>query len=226
MAHMNNKLIFYHVPKTGGRWVLSAMKRAGVRGIGRAPRLRRVSPLGLWGHHSTPEAMPPGLKNGRFSFCFVRRPFDWYRSFWTFRKKGLRVNDNMNLRRPGEGSRPFTYDGTRRFPPDDLWDDEFEGFLRNIFDAYPEGFLTTVYQKYVGPDANWVDFIGRQENLRNDLIAALTLAGEMDICERRLRRLKNVNVADPEFQEQTVVDPSWVEKVEKTEKWILETFYA
>jgi hypothetical protein len=225
---MNKKLLFYHIPKTGGRWVLSAMKAGGVMGLGRAPRLRNTSPLGLWGHHSTPVAMAPETKEGRFQFCFVRRPLDWYRSFWCFRTKQLSLGETVLLRHPGEGPRPPTYDGTRRFPPDDLWDEKFEVFVENILDAYPDGFLTAVYQCYVGPDNDWMNFVGRQESLVDDLIAALILAGEMGACEKRIRRRARVNTgaAEPCYGTQAVADPALVERIEKTERWVLETFYG
>ena len=87
--------------------------------------------------------------------------------------------------------------------------------------------LAQLYQYYVGPDNNWMSFVGRQENLAEDLLTALSLAGE-DICERRLRgvRPRNVRAGKPEIGAKAVADPLTIERLEKTESWVLETFYA
>jgi hypothetical protein len=216
MAHMNDRFIFYHIPKTGGKWVLASMHRGGVRGIMRAPKLR-IRPLGLWGQHSTFAAMADEHKRARFQFCFVRRPFEWYRSFWAFRKKEAAASPPPRKQ----------WRATFRFVVDGLMDDRFQTFLENVLCVYPDGLLTEIYQKYVGPDASWMDFVGRQENLQQDLIRAMDLAGEDVPREWSLRRLKpmNVSAGAPEWGDQAVCRPEMRGKIEAAEHWILETFY-
>jgi hypothetical protein len=164
--------------------------------------------------------MPEEEKVGKFQFCFVRRPFEWYRSFWCFRVK-----------EEGAVVHPPTKPHWRksfRFALDELWDNDFEKFIDNALTTYPEGFLTQIYQEYVGPDASWMDFVGRQENLKADLIHAMELCGETIITESRLHRLKPMNksAADPLWGDLAPVNPATVKRVEATEHWILETFYA
>lgn len=206
MPHMNERLIFYHIPKTGGRWVLTAMQRAGVPGIGRAPRIRGIYPFGLSRHHATPLAISDEHKKDRFQFCFVRRPVEWYRSFWCYRVQSQHLDPN--------------------FPLDKCWAEEYEPFLENVLTAYPDGFVTQIYKCYVGADNTWMDFVGRQENLVDDLVTALNLAGET-IDEKRLRRLKPMNVSAgiPQFADRAIASPSMVERIESTERWVLDTFY-
>jgi hypothetical protein len=222
MAFINDQMIFYHIPKTGGRWVTSAMKAGGV-GTGRAHRLPGRHPReriyfevvgspepACWivpQQHSTPDAMEEKYKTRRFQFCFVRRPVAWYRSFWCYR---LRTK-NIDL----------------RFPPDHLWDADFERFLENVAAAYPNGFLTELYQHYVGADNTRMDFVGRQEHLADDLVEVLALAGR-GVDEKALRALKprNVSAADPKLGARAVAGWQTVHKIEAAEHWILETFYA
>ncbi len=206
MPHMNDRLLFYHIPKTGGRWVLGAMKMGGVLGVRRAPRIPGVHPLGLRRHHAAPEAVVDECKKNRFQFCFVRRPYEWYRSFWCYRVHTQHLDP--------------------AFPLDGLWDKDFESFLGNVLARYP-GFLTQVYQCFVGSDNTRMNFVGRQENLADDLVKALALAGEPGINEKRLRRLKpmNVSAGNPLFGGRAVANPSTIAKIETAESWVLETFY-
>lgn len=153
--------------------------------------------------HMTPASVLPEHKKGRFQFCFVRKPLDWYRSYYCFRlKHGL----------------------SRRIALDFLWKDDFNAFLENVLRAYPDGFVTKVYQLYVGKKADQMDFVGRQESLGDDLCEALTLAGE-EFDRERLLRLPPQNVTDPEYGSHAVASPGMTAAVDAAEGWILETFY-
>lgn len=102
------------------------------------------------GEHRTAAQMPAG----RFSFGFVRHPATWYRSYFMFVKaKGVRA---------AEG--------------DLLWEaartaEDFNEFVQRATSDYP-GVVTSIYRQYL----EGVDFVGRYENLTNDLVRALRLA--------------------------------------------------
>jgi hypothetical protein len=194
--------------RLGGNWVLAAMKRGRVQGLGRSPRIPKAHcPYGLRRLHVTPLGIEDEYKKGRFQFCFVRRPYEWYRSFWCYRSITAKLD-------PG-------------FALDICWNNDFETFLENTLTIYPKGFLTQVYQYYVGSDNSQMNFVGRQENLFNDLITALTLAGETEIDVKRIRRLKPMNVSAglPQFGDITA-SSSLIKQVEDVEYWILDTFYT
>lgn len=206
MAAYTDKSVFYHIPKTGGTWVKEAMRRSGLRY--RRCKNRKVGhPFGLKREHATPDVIVDEHKAGRFSFCFVRHPVGWLRSRWCYRVM-TQVLDPKS-------------------PLSQIWDDSFRSFVVNVLERYSNGFVTELYQFYVGADADGVDFVGRQENLADDLVSALTLAGE-DFDERALRAMKRINVAsgNPEFGRLCVLDAGLELKVIDADRWVMDTFYG
>ena len=206
MATRTARFIFYHIPKTGGTWAKVAMREAGLRTSG----VRSVvapHPFNLKKAHATPDTVDPKAPIGRFSFCFVRRPVAWYRSYWAFRsRKGARRD--------------------QKFPADGLWSDDFDCFINNILDAYPQGFVTTLYQYYTGAEGEKVDFVGTQENLVDDLVKALRLAGE-EFDEAALRNTPRANES-PDRWKQTADDmltAGTLLRVLEKERWV-DRFYA
>lgn len=207
MAVHTDRSVFYHVAKSGGIWVKEAMRHSGLP-YGRCRDRHVDHPFGLKREHSTPDVVMDEDKEGRFSFCFVRHPVTWYQSFWCYRIK----TDALDM----------------KFPLDRLcWHDEFESFVRNVLDMYPQGFVTRLYQYYVGSGADGVDFIGRQESLADDLVKALTLAGE-DFDEDLLRttRMRNVASSHRKFRDRCKMPPDLWREVEQVEEWVMNTFYS
>ncbi len=201
MGFKTKKSIFYHIPKTGGIFVKEAMRHSGAV-YDRTRRIYRAThKFGLKREHTIPDDVKDIDKEGRFSFAFVRKPFEWYRSFWAHRNR--------------EG---FVL--VPKFPLDFLWDKNFETFITNVIKTYPDGFLTDIYKCYVGEDGKALDFVGRQENLREDLIKALTLAGE-EFNEKRIRTIKKFNTTASE----EVLNERIKQVLMEKEKWITDTFY-
>ena len=201
-----SRTTFYHIPKTGGTWVKLAMRRSGLE-VGRAREHRRVGhPFGLKREHATPATVRDEYKEDRLSFCFVRHPVEWLRSSWAFR-----------YRTQGMG---------KTAPIHDLWVDEFQLFVLAVLEHLP-GYVTQLYQYYIGLDADGIDFIGRQESLADDLVRVLALAGEA-FDEETLRSVppRNVAAARPEVARLCTLDPSVERQVLDSEKWVMDTFYG
>jgi hypothetical protein len=207
---MNDRFMVYFVPKTGGTWSRGAMRRGGVGGLSGVHTIPGVRPFGLRAHHATPEAVPEEYKD-RFQFCFVRRPFQWYQSFWAFRMKAHAFDEDIVA---GGGMTVLDY----------LWVPDFREFLSRVLCSCPR-ILTLMFQAFTGPDNDWMDFVGRQEELSDDLLTALRIAGYSDLDESRMRRLKPMNVTGREFKKQAKAPPHIVSKIEMSERWILDTFY-
>ncbi len=207
MAVKTNLSVFYHIPKTGGIWVKSAMIRAGLN-YDRCRNIKGMShKFALKREHAIPDVVCDEYKKDLFSFCFIRHPVEWYKSFWCYRLKTGHLST--------------------KFPLDSLWDDSFEKFVSNVLREYPGGFVTELYQCYVGENADKLDFIGKQETLANDLVKALTLAGE-DFNEEDLRhtRLRNVSAGHPEYKNMCVLTKETQSMVLDSEKWVINQFYG
>ena len=150
---MTEKAIFYHVPKTGGTWVCKAMKNAGLNPQP-VPVRHTHHPLRpmVFRTHATPSCISQRYKRGRFSFCFIRHPVDWYRSYWRDQQKAL--------------------DAPVKWWMDELRTLPFREWVHAVLDHSP-GFVTKLY-RYYQP----VDFVGRREALAAGLEHALHQAGE------------------------------------------------
>lgn len=204
MAVRTNRAIVYHIPKCGGTWVKVAMKAAGL--TYRATRNLGPHPFGLKNAHATPDMIPERYKDGLYSIAFVRHPLAWYRSYWAFRmRKGARRDE--------------------AFPADGLWSDDFSEFVDNVLDAYPGGFVTALYQYYVGEAGDGVAYIGRTENLANDLVDALFKAGE-DFNPWEIFDTAAQNAGIDKWKRAAQYQPDTAFRVLDAERWVTERFYG
>src|ERR1700722_8386556 len=151
---LTKRMIFVHMPKTGGSWMTQAVRSAGVPTW--AP-----DPLGdrSYSEHGHADLRDVGV-NDRFSVAFVRHPLDWWRSYW-----GHRMRAGWD---PANG-----LDDT--VASDDF--NDFNDFALKVVDRSPGSFDQLV-QRFVGLPSPSVDFVGRFEYLIDDACEALRLAGE------------------------------------------------
>ena len=208
MAVRTEKTGIYHIPKCAGIWVKEAVRRSGIyywRCNNKNHPEKPTHPFGLLREHSTPENTEP--LDDVYTICFVRHPVDWYKSFWAYRTK----EGNLDL----------------KFPPDRVWSDDFNKFVENVLDTYG-AFVTQLYQYFVGESCDWVDFIGRQENVRADLITALTNAGET-FDEDVIMNTPYFNVAGLSKKYGKLVanlSDENDQRIRETEHWVIDRFYS
>ena len=156
---------FYHMPKTGGTWVRKVLHSGAVSGkIVTFNKYFSGRDTMLNRKHLPPSLVT--LKN--FSFAFVRHPFGWYESIWKYRTRfgKWRARNNCGL--------------TKTCASDD-----FNEFIDNVIAQGP-------YYGDLVKEFSSVDFMGRYENLVEDLIKALTMAGEK-FDEKAIRKYGRVN---------------------------------
>jgi len=157
---------------------------------------------GNW--HSIPEgkAYP-----GKFRFAFVRHPLTWYQSFWAF---------NMKLNKWNKG--PCRSLGSCKSP-------DFNVFVSNVVGKFPKGFLSSyLYPKFTGA----ANFVGRYENLTEDLILALTKAKETFDPEK-IRAMssykRNVAASDDAWKDKCRYRDELSERLLKAEQKVVERYY-
>ena len=156
MPLLHKKSLFFHIPKTGGNWVRSAL------------RASCDVQLELQDH-----TFPMRVTSDYYKFCFVRHPLTWYKSFFNYR----------NSRK---------WQSVKRMELDNYSCGDFNVFIKRVC-KYTNGFLTSLFKKYTQD----VDFVGKQENLVDDLVTALKSAGET-FDEGKLRGTQRLNLSDSE----------------------------
>ena len=207
MGIRTKKSVFYHTPRTGGISVKEAIRLSGIN-YDRTKHSQVKNRLKMYTEHATPDGTIAEDKDGLFSFCFVRHPIDWYKSFWSFRV----AKGHVQIRNPLDYY---------------CWDTIFERFVANALDYYPDGYVTELYKLFVGENLDKVDFIGKQENLVNDLILALNMAGE-EFDEDVIRNLKKYNRT---FDRRAIsprlgLSDYTRDRVLRVEKWVMDNFYV
>ena len=121
---------------------------------------------------------------GAFKFCFVRHPLSWYESWWRYMQ--------------GRGWHPWgpAYRGKTWHPNqmlDGLGSPDFNTFVSNVARARP-GYVTELYSWYTAPS---IEFVGRQENLKDDLATVLRRL-DLPFDEDRLRSKARENESPSE----------------------------
>lgn len=193
--------VFLHIPKTGGSWVTRILEefdliegRIGHKHADADRVLNAYRYEGAKAHAAYLIKRKLQRKLGRFlqeaeahpkpfMFCFVRHPLAWYESW--FKYQSLRCNWRTwgNERNP-ENWHPLA-------ALNQSASDSFNGFVRNVLKTRP-GYVTELYGGYTRPGL--VDFVGRQENLREDLIRVLVRLG-LPHDPEVIRRHSPVNVS-------------------------------
>jgi len=109
----------------------------------------------------------------RFIFAFVREPLSLYRSYWRY--KMTAGWDDRN---------PFDTDCAAP---------SFRAFVENVLRLEP-AWCSRMFQDYVGPPDDEINFVGRFESLADDLVRVLQMVGET-FDEQAIRNTSPVNIS-------------------------------
>jgi hypothetical protein len=191
---LKNKAVFLHIPKTGGNWVRKVLEELDLidREVAHkhadidhyfAPFYQNKKSKTVITKYIFREVFSPFIKKP-FMFCFVRNPLSWYESWFRYasqpRIKGLRFGRKKDI----IGWHPNAM-------LNGLVTSDFNQFIRNIIDSRP-GYVTELYGWYTRPQ---MDFIGKQENLADDLVKVLKIMN-IKFDEEFIRNYKKVGVSD------------------------------
>ena len=168
---LKNGAVFLHIPKTGGNWITEVLEKCGLVRSNVPPKHADLDRL-FWPirptRYGTLKFLLKKLWVGRtlrrkpFIFCFVRHPLSWYESWFKYMTQPSRQWQNW-----GDPTDPDNWHPNSVL--NGLGDPDFNQFVRNVIRKRP-GYVTEMYGWYT---KSMMDFVGRQENLPDDLIAVL-----------------------------------------------------
>jgi len=186
---LNDGTVFLHVPKTGGSFITKALTDLGLV-------KREFSKK----HADVDRFLNKSIRTKRpaapFIFCFVRNPLKWYESWWKY--------NNFHRNWPNWGTSASSDYG---WHPQNILngcgDPDFSTFVQKAIKRRP-GYVSELYSWYDRPETN---FIGKNENLIDDLVHVLRLRN-LDFDEQKLRSMTEVGASpgsdkinwDPELQ--------------------------
>lgn len=185
--------IFLHIPKTGGSWVRQVLGDCDVIHYELGDKHADMDQVRYYAKFRSGKQFLQYLvrkkvtgkvlrraEENYYTFCFVRHPLDWYESYWKF-------NSERGWPRWGEER-----DVMKWHPNAELSgceNEDFNGFVRQVIRHHP-GYVTNLYSRYTRS----IDFVGKQENLVQDLSAVLTHLN-VKFDEEKLRSRERVNVS-------------------------------
>lgn len=144
---INEKVCFFHIPKTGGMWVEAALTNAGVPW--------RFAKVGEFDdpRHAYPEQV---LENFEKSFTFTRDEEPWRRSWWRYvqqsNQEELKATINQYPSHPMRGMVDIAL-----------------GTYRAFVESLPEDMPSKMFETYT----KGVTFAGQTENIQSQLVEIL-----------------------------------------------------
>lgn len=156
--------IFLHIPKTGGNWVTHSLEELGLIQLKFGHKHLDLERTMHFEHYLLDANKWAQPSYRLFRFCFVRHPVTWYESWWRMMQK---------LDWPKWGTDGNIDDWHPNAPLNELGHPKFNNFMENVLKKRP-GYVSELYSRYTG---SGIDFIGKQENLRNDLSTVLNRFG-------------------------------------------------
>jgi len=204
---IENKVVAYHLPKTGGIWVTKVLRENYHTEI---CGLQHGTPQQVHHSWSQHQKLPYPDPLTLSSFFVTRHPASWIESYWRYRTGEA-----------GPGPWPHFYDPHITAPLDDQGDPDFNQFVQNYLENLG-GYVTQIFQSFAlsalgGTRLNlWV----KQERLRNDLGPLLIHLG-LPPLKKPVEEYIDENVSMGPLVEW---DPELLTWYQNVEEWCLTAF--
>lgn len=205
---------FLHLPRCGGTWVEEAMQ---LMELPTKPWLEKLRIRVPRKHALLAHLQREELAGVKYIYSFVRHPTTYYETTWRYLMSTSPKQRRLMLERwdwhPKRSSCEFFKRNFNR------WADHMITHQGN--------WVTRLYEAYLGPPGGeFVNFIGRRENLLNDyciLMNGLGYAEKVKQCRGALGQLGLVN------QRRNVPlewDPQTLQRVSHEERLAIDRFYG
>jgi len=200
--------LFIHVPKTAGNWVRSVLEENNLAAteIGHKhstydrtllketpitdelDHLRQAARM-VWSRvgQTLGDGDPDRERRPQFRFCFVRHPLTWYESWWKYQERRDEWEYFGDKESEGDWHPNATLNG--------LESPDFNEFVSNVVRHRP-GYVTELLLSYAKPG---IDFIGKKENVRDDLATVLDQLG-LSYDRGSIYSSEKVNVSSKELE--------------------------
>jgi hypothetical protein len=187
---LKNGAVFLHIPKTGGKWVISVLRDLDLIAFNFSHNHSDMERTLYFYRHFPMHFIRQTIKHGfyvnkikkAFKFCFVRHPLRYYESYFKY-ASDLGWPPTM-------GKMPGRNDWHPNSPLYGCGSNDINTFVRNAIKTRP-GYINELYSWYTTPEIN---FIGKTENLVDDLIKVFNLLG-ISFDKERVRSHPPQNVS-------------------------------
>ena len=153
-------------------------------------------------------------------FAFIRHPVSWYTSYFRFRMGGF--NDGHTVMPPGSW-KPFT-ENHLLGPIDACGDSDVNEFIMRCIMRHP-GFLTDLFNRYCLDAGTEIQFVGRYENLHEDLYAILVR--KLGIYDYKYRTVVgSIQPLNVSVSQSVVLSQSTISAIHAAEYGIIKRFWT
>ena len=199
MPLISQNIIIYRVPKTGNSWIFHVLHKG-------AQTFKEKN-------EAKPHLTPYHFKSDKFKIAFIRHPVSWYQACYVHRVQ-------QGWRKLTGQSDPFNDKKILQPYESELKGKSFIQFMEYIFEAR-YGCVTNLYKAYLGKDLDMMDFVGKHENLKKDLILGIRKGGE----KLDESHIINTPPKKPETLQWPVYKRSHYDEVFKMDLQIIKRYY-
>jgi len=201
VALLTDKMLFLHLPKTGGTYA-----RAVIDSL--AQDSAEIDSFHCR-FDSIPKNISDDTQDGLLVWGLTRHPITWYQSRWAHRcVNGWRPDNSFDF---------------------NCISNDFNIFVNNCLDSYPDGWLTQDYANFFsGIPHRFKLYVGRYEDLDNSIRHAL-IESETLYCESEYPEIDPVNVSLSDglsSSKLAVYDKHTFERVLDVERQVIDRYYG